>query len=76
MTQQESLTATSTRRRWVSAPRSARLNVPAVLGVYLLEGESVQWEWTHQSEGSYVSGYQIEAADEAADESRGYLSRL
>jgi len=76
MTNQQSLTPSSTRRRWVSAPRSDRLNVPAVLGVYLLEGESVEWEWTHQSEGSYVSGYRIDGADESTAEKRKQLSCL
>ena len=52
--------ALSAPRRWVAAPKSARLPVPAVLGVYLLDGESVQWNWTHTPEGSYVSGYQID----------------
>ena len=35
-------------------------DVPAVLGVYLFDGETVQWNWTHTAEGSYVSGYQID----------------
>ena len=47
-------------RRWVAAPKSARSDVPAVLGVYLFDGETVQWRWTHTTEGSYVSGYQID----------------
>ncbi len=47
-------------RRWVAAPKSARSDVPAVLGVYLFDGETVQWSWTHTTEGSYVSGYQID----------------
>ncbi len=48
-------------RRWVEAPKSARSDVPAVLGVYLFDGETVEWNWKHTDEGSYVSGYHIVA---------------
>ncbi len=44
------------------APRGAS---SALLAVNLREDEDVEWTWTHETNGSYVSGYRIvkKAAD-------------
>ena len=52
-------------RYWVGAPPADWADAPAMLGVYLAEGESVQWFWTHTAQGSYVSGYAIMPLSEA-----------
>jgi hypothetical protein len=48
-------------KRWVQAPSPTCLmpQAPAVLGVYLSEGEDVEWCWTHTNSGSYASGYTL-----------------
>ena len=61
MKDSDSMISATGGRRWVVAPKSARRDVPAVLGVYLFAGETVHWSWTHTAEGSYVSGYQIDS---------------
>ncbi|MEE8399928.1 MAG: hypothetical protein V3S89_13040 [Desulfobacterales bacterium] len=47
-------------KRSVEAPEPSFQGAPAMISnVLLAEDEEVQWNWTHTSEGSYVSGYQI-----------------
>ncbi len=55
------------RKRWGAAPSASgrefeRAN--AVVGVYLSDGEVVQWVWTHSDNLSYVSGYRIVSSQE------------
>jgi len=45
--------------RWVTVPQSSSPGAPTVQGVALASNEDVQWFWTHTSNGSYISGYNI-----------------
>jgi hypothetical protein len=45
--------------RWIAAPQSSLPGASAVQGVALAANEDVEWSWTHTTNGSYVSGYNI-----------------
>ena len=50
-------------QRWVGAPyQSPARQSSAVVGVWLSEGEEVEWHWCHSmgaAGGSYVNGYTV-----------------
>jgi len=47
--------------KWQPAPAGTVSggSTSSVMGVWLFEGESVEWQWTHTPQGSYVSGYTL-----------------
>jgi hypothetical protein len=46
--------------RWVTAPRGTLTGSFGVQGIALAPSETVQWSWTHTTNGSCVSGYAID----------------
>lgn len=47
-------------KQWVKAPEPTFRGPPIVYtSVRVAADEEVQWDWTHTSEGSYVSGFKI-----------------
>ena len=51
-------------KRWVQAPPPTSHNHPSLLGTWVEDEENseestlVDWVWTHDTNGSYVSGYE------------------
>ena len=45
---------------WVSTPyQSGPTSTGMIQGVWLNDGEDVEWIWTHTPQGSYVMGYTV-----------------
>lgn len=45
---------------WRAAPfQKENTTTGSIQGVWIAPGEKVEWTWTHETDGSYVSGYMI-----------------
>ena len=47
-------------QKFISAPyQTGPITTVYITGVWLRDGEDVEWIWTHTPQGSYVSGYTL-----------------